>query len=57
MAKVQSVRFGDTTVDIQTIVINSITCLRLKDVQLRFPAASALCIDNQQMLFLLLPIL
>ena len=47
MAKVQSVRFDDTTVDIQTIVINSITCLRLKDVQLRFPAASALCIDNQ----------
>ena len=48
----QSVRFRDTTIQIQTVVLNGIVCLRFQDVKARFPSASVLCIDNEQLVFL-----
>jgi hypothetical protein len=48
----QSVRFRDTTVQIQTVILNGVSCLRLRDVKLRFPTASVLSIDNTQLSFL-----
>ncbi|CAF3653307.1 unnamed protein product [Rotaria sp. Silwood1] len=48
----QLVRFHDTIVQIQTVVLNDIECLCLEDVQRRFPSATVLCIDNIQLAFL-----
>ena len=52
IATSQTVRFRDTTAQIQTIVLNGIVCLRLQDVQRRFPSVTNLCIDNIQLSFL-----
>ncbi|CAF4236705.1 unnamed protein product, partial [Rotaria magnacalcarata] len=51
-AKIQSVRFHDILVQIQTVDFNGIECLCLEDVQRRFPPVTALCFDNIQLSFL-----
>ncbi|CAF2058580.1 unnamed protein product [Rotaria magnacalcarata] len=51
-AKIQSVRFHDILVQIQTVDFNGIECLCLEDVQRRFPSVTALCFDNIQLSFL-----
>ena len=48
---IQTVRFGDEEVQIQTIFIHGIECLRLEDVQRRFPTVTALSIDGVQQTF------
>ncbi|CAM4792218.1 unnamed protein product [Rotaria magnacalcarata] len=48
----QKVKFQDQTVKIQTVIINGIECLRLKDVQRKFPKAQILSIDNEYQAFL-----
>ena len=48
----QSVRFRDITVQFQTVLVNDVACLRLQDVQQRFPTVSALAINNTQLSFL-----
>jgi hypothetical protein len=48
----QTVRFDDETVQIETVIIHGIECLRLEDVQLQFPSVTALCIDNVQLAFI-----
>ncbi|CAF3424850.1 unnamed protein product [Rotaria socialis] len=50
--KSQTVKFRDHIVDIQTVKINDIECLRLRDVQLRFDTVRAFQIDNVQQAFL-----
>ncbi|CAF4937844.1 unnamed protein product, partial [Rotaria socialis] len=50
--KSQTVKFRDHIVDIQTVIINDIECLRLKDVQRIFPAVQILSIDNVHQAFL-----
>ncbi|CAF3687163.1 unnamed protein product [Rotaria socialis] len=49
--KSQTVKFRDHIVDIQTVIINGIECLRLRDVQLRFDTVRAFQIDNVQQAF------
>jgi hypothetical protein len=51
--KSQTVRFGDKTVQIGTVIIDGIEYLRLKDVQRRFPSVTALCIGNVQLPFII----
>lgn len=46
VAKSQSVRFHDTTVQIQTVVINGVECLRFEDLTRCFPSVSTLRVDN-----------
>ena len=48
----QKVRFGDKIVEIATVVLNDVECLRFQDVQRRFPSVSVLCLDNIQLPFL-----
>ncbi|CAM4925594.1 unnamed protein product [Rotaria socialis] len=50
--KSQKVKFRDHIVDIQTVNINGIECLRLKDVRRKFPAVQILSIDNVHQAFL-----
>ncbi|CAF2151029.1 unnamed protein product, partial [Rotaria magnacalcarata] len=50
--KSQTVKFRDHIVDIQTVNINGIECLRLKDVRRKFPAVQILSIDNVLQAFL-----
>ncbi|CAF3030600.1 unnamed protein product [Rotaria socialis] len=50
--KSQTVKFRDHIVDIQTVIINDIECLRLRDVQRIFPAVQILSIDNVHQAFL-----
>ncbi|CAF3584683.1 unnamed protein product [Rotaria socialis] len=50
--KSQTVKFRDHTVEIQTVIINGIECLRLRDVQRKFPAVKILSIDNIYQVFL-----
>lgn len=52
MSTSQSVRFREKIVRIQTIVLNGVPYLRLKDVQRQFPSAVAFAIDNIQLSFL-----
>jgi hypothetical protein len=47
----QTVRFGDETMQIQTVIIRGVECFRLKDIQRQFPSVTALCIDNVQLAF------
>jgi hypothetical protein len=48
----QSVRYRDTIVQFETIILNDIECLLLEDVQQRFPKVTSLCINNTQVAFL-----
>ena len=48
----QAVRFRESLVQIQTVILNEIECLCLEDVQRRFPSVSVLSIDNVQVAFL-----
>ncbi|CAF3773602.1 unnamed protein product [Rotaria socialis] len=50
--KSQTVKFRDHTVEIQTVIINGIECLRLRDVQRIFSAVQILSIDNVYQVFL-----
>ncbi|CAF4962273.1 unnamed protein product [Rotaria magnacalcarata] len=51
--KSQTVKFRDHTVEIQTVIINGIECLRLRDVQLLFDTVRAFRIDSVLQVFLL----
>ncbi|CAM2718515.1 unnamed protein product [Rotaria socialis] len=50
--KSQTVKFRDHIVDIQTVIINGVECLRLRDVQLRFDTVRAFQIGIVQQAFL-----
>ncbi|CAF1517062.1 unnamed protein product, partial [Rotaria magnacalcarata] len=49
--KSQTVKFRDHTVEIQTVIINGIECLRLRDVQLLFDTVRAFRIDSVLQVF------
>ncbi|CAM4793442.1 unnamed protein product [Rotaria magnacalcarata] len=50
--KGQTVKFRDHTIEIQTVIINGIECLRLRDVQLLFDTVRAFRIDSVLQVFL-----
>ena len=50
--KTQAVRFDGETVQIETVLIRGIECLRLEDVQRRFLSVTVLCIDDVQLAFI-----
>ena len=47
----QTVRFGEETIEMETVNIRGIECLRLEDVKLRFPSVTTLRINNVQLAF------
>jgi hypothetical protein len=52
LSRFQSVRFGDTIVQVQTVVFNGIDCLFLEDIQRRFPSVTVFSINNIDLSFL-----
>ncbi|CAF1968721.1 unnamed protein product [Rotaria magnacalcarata] len=50
--RIQTVKFRDHTVEIHTVIINGIECLRLRDVQIKFPAVQVLSIDKIHQAFI-----
>ena len=50
---IQKVHFNGTQlIQIETVMIHGVECLRFKDVQRRFPTVNALYIDDRQLAFM-----
>ena len=49
---IQKVKFRDEIVEIETVILRGIECLRLKDVQRKFPSVSAFRVGNVQKTFI-----